>query len=64
MEVNQVVGLALAGAGLVDIVAAKLLVGPRIHDARQRRMVTGMIFLGGAALTILGGAFLAGWLSF
>lgn len=39
MKTHQIVGLALTVAGVMEFLAAHVIVGPRIEDARVRSLV-------------------------
>jgi hypothetical protein len=57
---GQIVGLALVLTGLLDLVLGLAVVGRRIQEGRQRRIVQLALVTGAVALLGLGTAFLAG----
>ena len=59
MSTHQIVGIALLCTGLLDIVLALVVVGPRLPEER-RRFVQLALLTGAVLMIALGTAFLSG----
>jgi hypothetical protein len=59
MESHQIVGIAILGAGVMDVVMLPLL-RKRMTDERQRNIVTIAMLSGAAMMITLGALFLTG----
>lgn len=58
----QVVGVALALAGVTDIALGLLVIGPRVRDPVKRRVLVASLAGGGALLIVVGCLFVLGLL--
>jgi hypothetical protein len=59
MSTNQIVGIVLLFTGLVDLLLAFVVVGPRLPEER-RHIVQMALVLGAVLLIALGALFLSG----
>ena len=59
MSTNQIVGIVLLFTGLLDVILAFVVVGPRLPEER-RRFVQMALVVGAVVMIALGTAFLSG----
>jgi hypothetical protein len=57
----SILGWVLVAAGVLDVLTAVLVLGPRLPEPR-RPVVLGAVLSGGVLMALLGGCFLAGLL--
>jgi hypothetical protein len=60
MATNQLVGVVLIAAAMLDVVVTFIVVGPRIPDPSRRRTVQLAVLAGAGVMLGFGAAFLAG----
>ena len=60
MDTTHLLGVALLAVGATDFALAFLVIGPRIRDPRQRRILQATLAAGGVLMVAVGLLALAG----